>query len=123
MATDIDFSRKQAEAGVWSLVELNFGILCNNLMRLKPFLRAYLPKLLTILGLSSDRSSKPQGGESSKGAGYWRGGKPAHSYQLRSLEEGSSKTKNKTDADGFGHAGSDEAESHQNGSTDSIFRT
>ncbi|KAM5352625.1 hypothetical protein ACJ41O_005347 [Fusarium nematophilum] len=104
MATHIDFTRKQAEAGVWSLVELNIGIVCNNLMRLKPLLNRYLPKLLTMLGLSSG------------------------SYQLRSLEHGNpegryNNIKDPVAVREHGFDDSDKAPSRQNGSTDSILRT
>ncbi|KAH6972355.1 hypothetical protein BKA56DRAFT_116503 [Ilyonectria sp. MPI-CAGE-AT-0026] len=125
MATSLDFSRKQAEAGVWSLVELNFGILCNNMMRLKPFLNRYLPKLLTLLGLSSARS-KPQADSSTRGDRNWRRGKPSHSYQLRSLEANEPRRKyeggTEVHVDEYGIEGSDKAASRQNGSTDSILR-
>ncbi|KAF7558271.1 hypothetical protein G7Z17_g113 [Cylindrodendrum hubeiense] len=126
MATSIDFSRKQAEAGVWSLVELNFGILCNNLMRLKPFLNRYLPKLLTILGLSSGRSKQQPESSTARGdRSNWRRGKPSHSYQLRSLEANEPRRKYENDndvSDGYGIEGSDKAASRQNGSTESILR-
>ncbi|KAM5380994.1 hypothetical protein ACJZ2D_003303 [Fusarium nematophilum] len=132
MATHIDFTRKQAEAGVWSLVELNIGIVCNNLMRLKPLLNRYLPKLLTMLGLSSGRSSKRQGESSARvngGGGNWRvGGRPSHSYQLRSLEHGNpegryNNIKDPVAVREHGFDDSDKAPSRQNGSTDSILRT
>ncbi|KAJ3540210.1 hypothetical protein NM208_g5164 [Fusarium decemcellulare] len=120
MATHLDFTRKQAEAGVWSLVELNIGIVCNNLMRLKPLLNRFLPRLLTILGFSG-RSSKRQGESSSRANGNWRvGGRPSHSYQLRSLERGGSK---KHVIQEVGFQSSDKEHSRQNGSTDSILRS
>ncbi|UPK95843.1 hypothetical protein LCI18_006778 [Fusarium solani-melongenae] len=120
-ATDIDFTRKQAEAGVWSLVELNFGIVCNNMMRLKPLLNRYLPRLLTKLGLSTGKSSKRHGDGSSRANGNWRmGGRPSHSYQLRSMERRDPQGKHHDDKDGFDH--SDKAASRQAGSTDSILR-
>ncbi|KAK7428023.1 hypothetical protein QQZ08_005454 [Neonectria magnoliae] len=58
LAISAEFSRKQAEVGVWSMVELDFGILCNNMMRLKPFLNRDLPRLLTALGLSLKKTFK-----------------------------------------------------------------
>ncbi|KAM0420462.1 hypothetical protein ACHAPT_011754 [Fusarium lateritium] len=120
-ATNIDFTRKQAEAGVWSLVELNIGIVCNNMMRLKPLLNRYLPTLLTKLGLSTGKSSKRNGDNSARGNASWRvGGRPSHSYQLRSMERERSQGKHHDDQDGFDH--SDKATSRQNGSTDSILR-
>lgn len=123
MATNPDFTRKQAEAGVWSLVELNMGIVCNNLMRLKPFLRTYLPRVLTFLGLTA--KSKQQGGDQSKSSGNWRG-RPSHSYQLNSLEHDdphhrSFRKEPSVDATGFGD--SDKEPSRHNGSTDDILRS
>jgi|SRR5689334_8531472 hypothetical protein len=123
MATNPDFTRKQAEAGVWSLVELNMGIVCNNLMRLKPFLRTYLPRVLTFLGLTA--KSKPQGENPSKSSGNWRG-RPSHSYQLNSLEHEDPHHKSfrkepSVDEAAFGDL--DKEPSRHNGSTDDILRS
>ncbi|KAF5650122.1 uncharacterized protein FTJAE_687 [Fusarium tjaetaba] len=123
MATNPDFTQKQAEAGVWSLVELNMGIVCNNLMRLKPFLRTYLPRVLTFLGLTA--KSKQQGEIQSKSSGNW-GSRPSHSYQLNSLEHddphhSSFRKEPSVDETGFGD--SDKEPSRHNGSTDDILRS
>ncbi|VUC37417.1 unnamed protein product [Clonostachys rosea] len=91
MATDPNFSRRQAEAGVWSLVELNLGILCSNLMRMKPFLRAYLPKLLTILGLSSGSASNTPGHDMS--TGHWSRRSHSRGYKLHSVGNENSQSK------------------------------
>lgn len=64
-----DFSLKQAEAGVWSIVELNLGIVCANLMRMKPLLRRYLPVFLEKRGFSSGKDSRRQEDSSSRGSG------------------------------------------------------
>ncbi|KAK7213016.1 hypothetical protein V2G26_020194 [Clonostachys chloroleuca] len=98
MATDPNFSRRQAEAGVWSLVELNLGILCSNLMRMKPFLRAYLPKLLTILGLSSGSASNTPGHDIS--TGHWSRKSHSRGYKLHSIGNENSQSKS-LDADGM----------------------
>ncbi|KAF4948493.1 hypothetical protein FSARC_13730 [Fusarium sarcochroum] len=122
MATHLDFSRKQAEAGVWSLVELNIGIVCNNLMRLKPLLNQYLPRLLTVLGLTSGKSK--QQGETSTRTNGWRG-RPSHSYQLQSIENGETHDNNygkKGTAQDHVSESSDKIPSHHNGSTESILR-
>ncbi|KAI9896350.1 hypothetical protein N3K66_008522 [Trichothecium roseum] len=72
-----DFTAKQAEAGIWSIVEINFSILCSNLMRMKPFLNHYLPAIIAKLGLSSRLSDDKRkrvagggGGEGSWNTGY-----------------------------------------------------
>ena len=92
-----DFSAKQAEAGIWSIVEINLAILCNNLMRMKPFLSQYLPSIMTKLGLSSSRMSADKRGRSGGSDGppggvRWAnvtiGGSERlgdHSYQLHSV--------------------------------------
>ncbi|KAK7403522.1 hypothetical protein QQX98_010700 [Neonectria punicea] len=123
LAISADFSRKQAEAAVWSMVELNFGILCNNMMRLKPFLNRYLPRLLTVLGLSSKKTSK-KGESSTRGDRNWRPGKPSNSYQLRSLEGGEPARGKYPQAhvDEYPIDDSDKAASRQTGSTESILR-
>ncbi|ROT42261.1 hypothetical protein SODALDRAFT_341750 [Sodiomyces alkalinus F11] len=74
LAESPDFSLKQAEAGVWSIVELNLGIVCANLMRMKPFLRRYLPVFLEKLGFSLGKSRVRMNG------------KHSHSFQLHSIE-------------------------------------
>jgi len=89
-ATNPDFTRKQAEAGIWSLVELNMGIVCNNLMRLKPFLNRYLPKFLSYLGLSSGKSKqKKSDSPKSISKGKWKR-KSSQGYQLHSIGNGDS---------------------------------
>ncbi|CZR47249.1 uncharacterized protein FPRO_08623 [Fusarium proliferatum ET1] len=123
MATNPDFTRKQAEAGVWSLVEPNMGIVCNNLMRLKPFLRTYLPRVLTFLGLTA--KSKHQGDSPSKSSGNWRA-RPSHSYQLNSLEHEDPHHKRfrkepSVEEAAFGDL--DKEASRHNGSTDDILRS
>ncbi|KAI0023811.1 hypothetical protein F4780DRAFT_776435 [Xylariomycetidae sp. FL0641] len=41
-----DFTWHQAMAGICSVAELNVGVACNSLVRLKPFMRKHLPKLM-----------------------------------------------------------------------------
>ncbi|KAF5722193.1 integral membrane protein [Fusarium mundagurra] len=125
MAINPDFTRKQAEAGVWSLVELNMGIVCNNLMRLKPFLRTYLPRVLTFLGLTAKSKQQGENQSKSKSSGNWRG-RPSHSYQLNSLEHDdphhrSFRKEPSVEAAGLGDL--DKEPSHHSGSTDDILRS
>lgn len=120
LANSTDFSRRQAEAGVWSIVELNIGIACANLMRLKPFLRTYLPGLVSKLGFSSGKNSKrPQEESSSRGLSTWRNGKHSHSIQPHSVDGGKSR-----DRDGRGgmDPGKVKGMHRDDGSTDSILR-
>ncbi|KAF5018397.1 hypothetical protein F66182_9626 [Fusarium sp. NRRL 66182] len=121
-ATNPDFTLKQAEAGIWSLVELNMGIVCNNLMRLKPFLNRYLPQLLSFLGLTSGKS-KQTGDNSARTSSNWRG-RPPHSYQLHSVGKGDNDKSHNKEPRAHEHVFEDldKEPSRQNGSTDSILR-
>jgi hypothetical protein len=121
-ATNPDFTLKQAEAGIWSLVELNMGIVCNNLMRLKPFLNRYLPKLLTYLGLSSGRS-KQKKTDSVDIKGNWKR-KSSQGYQLHSIGNGDNDESynKKAGIQAKVFEKSTKESSGHNGSTDSILR-
>ncbi|KAH7192777.1 uncharacterized protein B0J16DRAFT_411449 [Fusarium flagelliforme] len=123
-ATNPDFTRKQAEAGIWSLVELNMGIVCNNLMRLKPFLNRYLPKFLSYLGLSSGKSKqKKSDSPKSISKGKWKR-KSSQGYQLHSIGNGDSnersRKKSDTEDDRLESLGRDT--SHPNVSSERIWK-
>ncbi|KAL8294715.1 hypothetical protein RB597_007691 [Gaeumannomyces tritici] len=60
-----DLTWAEAVLGLWSVVEVNLGILCACAMRLKPHARAYLPRL----GLGVLFSAPPPPGD-----GGWPGG-------------------------------------------------
>ncbi|KAH6850693.1 hypothetical protein B0I37DRAFT_119276 [Chaetomium sp. MPI-CAGE-AT-0009] len=88
MVANPDFTFTQCSAAVWSLLEMNLGILCNSLVALKPFVRQHLPGLFSSNGWGSGQQ-KPSGGSSS---GYpskrsksraW-----GHTYQLHSVGPG-----------------------------------
>ncbi|KAH7008983.1 hypothetical protein EDB80DRAFT_751514 [Ilyonectria destructans] len=53
LVSSTDFTQTMAEKGVVSVLELNLGIICNNLMRMKPFISRYFPNLLIKFGLST----------------------------------------------------------------------
>jgi len=67
--------------GVWSVVEVNLGIVCGCAMRLKKLIIAYLPKL----GLGSSRS-RSRGASKMLPTGQSSG---SRSYQLHSVQKGS----------------------------------
>jgi cobalamin biosynthesis Mg chelatase CobN len=98
MSYDTDTTYTEAILGVWSIVEVNLGVVCCAAMRLKPLLVRWLPQL----GLSS-WSRKRTNSFGSKGTSS-RGGlrthpRPAHhTSQLHSVQKGSAHT-----ADGDAH--------------------
>ncbi|KAM0368051.1 hypothetical protein ACHAPK_007253, partial [Fusarium culmorum] len=121
-ATNPDFTLKQAEAGIWSLVELNMGIVCNNLMRLKPFLNRYLPQFLTFLGMSGGKS-KQKMTNSVDMNGNWKH-KGSQGYQLHSIGKGdnSESFNKKAGMQDTVFENSTKETMGDNGSTDSILR-
>jgi hypothetical protein len=82
-----DFTFTQCSAAVWSLLEINLGILCNCLATLKPFARRHMPCLFTLSsGPSAESSSYVK---RSKNAWERVGGKgPNNSYRLHSVAKG-----------------------------------
>ncbi|KAK8091024.1 hypothetical protein PG994_000529 [Apiospora phragmitis] len=54
VTTSPDVTWTQASACIWSSVELNFGIVCNCMARLRPFVRAHMPKLARQLDYHGD---------------------------------------------------------------------
>ncbi|PGH15073.1 hypothetical protein AJ80_05698 [Polytolypa hystricis UAMH7299] len=106
-----DATYYQAILGVWSIVEVNLGVICACAMRLKPLIKTYLPQL----GIFSSRSRSTNNNKN----------KSQHSYQLHSIQKGS--------AHAHPAAGSsdnhqvyrsykiDDAEGTDNGSTDKIL--
>lgn len=131
MVTNPDITYTQCAAAVWSLLEMNLGILCNSLAALKPFIREFLPGLLSSYGRSGgngDYKSSGQTGPSkrSKGSKAW-----GHGYQLHSVGNGKTEqTATKDNVVVVGHEFSVEYNTGQpnaaittnsGGSTDSIL--
>ncbi|KAK3333295.1 hypothetical protein B0T19DRAFT_398990 [Cercophora scortea] len=90
LSHDDDLTYTEAILGVWSIVEVNLGIICGAAMRLKPLIVRYLPQL----GLFSSRRGGGSKSYGSWGAGKDLGGgtdprKTQHSYQLHSVQKGS----------------------------------
>lgn len=85
MVTNPDVTWTQASAAVLSSLELNLGIVCNSMARLKPFIRTHFPQWAS----SFDASGTPGDYSRSKknnGPISWRGDKASHSYQLGSID-------------------------------------
>ncbi|KAL2166185.1 hypothetical protein VTG60DRAFT_3145 [Thermothelomyces hinnuleus] len=84
MVTNPDFTYTQCAAAVWSLFEMNLGILCNALAALKPFVRTYLPGLFSSHGWGSSGRKTGQTGPSKRS----KSSKWGHGYQLHSVGNG-----------------------------------
>ncbi|KAL3465447.1 hypothetical protein BJX64DRAFT_54589 [Aspergillus heterothallicus] len=84
-----DFTWYEATVCVWSAIELNFGIMCNCLAVLKPFVRLVFPMLIpSSYGYHDDGNNRYH---SSSGAGGGRSHpsrhrKPSGSHQLESFD-------------------------------------
>lgn len=80
-----DVTYTEAILGIWSIVEINLGIICGTSMRLKPFIVTYLPKLNVFSSKqrSTERSYAPWKDVLSKAD------KGQHAYQLHSIQQGS----------------------------------
>ncbi|KAK0649084.1 hypothetical protein B0T16DRAFT_456529 [Cercophora newfieldiana] len=90
MANDPDVTYTEAILGVWSIVEVNLGIVCGSAMRLKPLLRRWFPNL----GLFSSQGKSAANGSpfNSWGASKQLRTDPrntSHTYQLHSVQKGS----------------------------------
>ena len=90
MANDADVTYTEAILGVWSIIEVNLGIICGCAMRLKPLIVRWFPNL----GLFSSRN-KSLG--KSAGFGSWAASKELrtdprnaqHTYKLHSIQKSS----------------------------------
>lgn len=67
---------------MWSTLELNIGLICISLARLKPFVKRYLPRLASFGGFNAT-----EGKSSSRN---WGGTSGHHTYQLHSVQASSS---------------------------------
>ncbi|KAK8128455.1 hypothetical protein PG984_009563 [Apiospora sp. TS-2023a] len=59
MTLSSDVTWAQASLAIWSSIELNFGIACNCLARLRPFVRAHMPTLERFLGHHNNSDATP----------------------------------------------------------------
>lgn len=100
--TDPDITYTQAYMALWSCLELNFGIICNCLAMLQPFLRAHMPRLADrIMGTSGSHDSPRRGpgddrspddtlvtiGKHNVRRPWLRGDRGTHSYVLHSIDK------------------------------------
>ncbi|KAK3392370.1 hypothetical protein B0T20DRAFT_54586 [Sordaria brevicollis] len=111
----VDITYEEGVLGVWSIIEVNLGIVCGCGMRLKQLIQRYWPKLgMGSWGSSAKRSqvthdtSGMRTGEFGNGDGHVHGTKQDGKYQLHSIQKGNKDETFVTVEDG--------------GSTDSILR-
>ncbi|KAL4952949.1 hypothetical protein BDW69DRAFT_200444 [Aspergillus filifer] len=103
LPTTADTTYTQAELGIWTVCEVNLGIICASAMRFKSLIRTYLPKISLFSSRSRSRTamgterqydpaSRSAGWRSQ--AGYGNGSQNAKrmrgSYQLHSVQKGNS---------------------------------
>ncbi|KAG9235687.1 hypothetical protein BJ875DRAFT_458489 [Amylocarpus encephaloides] len=59
-----DVTYTQPRAAIWSCVELNLGIFCTSVVVLKPFIKQYMPRLLSFSGRTSENSNSRSNAQS-----------------------------------------------------------
>ncbi len=91
MNGDTDTTYTEAILGVWSIVEVNLGIICGAAMRLKPLLVRWLPQLgLFSSSFRSKSNGKFMGSMGTSSRGLRTDPRPGqHNYQLHSVQKGS----------------------------------
>ncbi|KAF3764795.1 hypothetical protein M406DRAFT_331113 [Cryphonectria parasitica EP155] len=83
---DVDTTYAEARVGVWSSVEVNIGIMCVSMARLKPFMQRYFPNFLS---LGSSHGNSNYKGASSYGPNT-SGRRPTYNaYELHSVQPSS----------------------------------
>ena len=86
MVTNPDVTWTQASAAIFSVLELNLGVACNSMARLKPFIRMHFPQWAGSFGNSNHTPAGYHRSDRNKGELPLRGDKVSHSYQLGSIE-------------------------------------
>ncbi|KAH7160034.1 hypothetical protein B0J13DRAFT_119537 [Dactylonectria estremocensis] len=84
LTPEADFTYKLAQSSVWSILEMNLGIVCCNIMRMKPFADRYFPSLTAALGISAAGSSS-QNAQQGAYSHASRASEPARGTQLRDM--------------------------------------
>ncbi|KAK9418094.1 putative Integral membrane protein [Seiridium unicorne] len=82
----VDVTYTEAILGVWSIVEVNLGIICSCSMRLKPLVVKYLPQLGFFSSYSRSTGKATYG---SWGNGLGDESRSQHTYQLHSVQKSS----------------------------------
>ncbi|KAK3321992.1 hypothetical protein B0H66DRAFT_619329 [Apodospora peruviana] len=122
-----DLTYTEAILGIWSIVEINLGVICGCAMRLKPLVVRYAPWVGLLASSRKGRSSKTPYGASWDARKDLRTDDRAvkHTYQLHSVQKGSS---NPISEDGKIYVEQDSGKSSRldnrtggSGSTDSIL--
>ncbi|KAL3463679.1 hypothetical protein BJX64DRAFT_287148 [Aspergillus heterothallicus] len=117
LPTTADTTYTQAVLGIWTIAEVNLGIICACAMRFKRLITTYLPKLSLFVSSSSEGSKSRSRYRLRKAKAVLvyderadrfqpearRGG---HSYQLHSVQSGSAGGGRTEDGDGNGGMGS-----------------
>ncbi|KAF4965114.1 hypothetical protein FSARC_7053 [Fusarium sarcochroum] len=85
MKDNPDITWTQANASLWSCIEMNTGIICQSLAHMKPFVRQHLPWLHKIIAGTTKPKSYPGQADNSQSFKQWRGDKASHGYQLHSI--------------------------------------
>ncbi|KAL2173025.1 uncharacterized protein P884DRAFT_213180 [Thermothelomyces heterothallicus CBS 202.75] len=94
MFNDTDTTYTEAILGVWSIVEVNLGIICGAAMRMKPLLMRWLPQLSLFSSTAKSKSNgkSPHGFLGTSSAALRTDPRKAqHTYQLHSIQKGSAK--------------------------------
>ncbi|CAI7670134.1 unnamed protein product [Penicillium manginii] len=81
--TTEDVTYTEAILGIWSMVEINLGIVCACAMRMKRLIATYLPRL-SLFSTNPSHTAKISHGSDLKR--FQPNGRGEHSYQLHSLQ-------------------------------------
>jgi hypothetical protein len=78
-----DVTYTEAILGIWSMVEINLGIVCACAMRMKRLIATYLPRLSLFSSNPSNTAKTSHGSDLRR---FQPNGRGQHSYQLHSLQ-------------------------------------
>ncbi|CAI7578812.1 unnamed protein product [Penicillium viridicatum] len=84
--TAVHSTNTEGVVGIWSLFEINLGIICACAMRLKRLISVYLPRFSLFSSRSTAKLSEEPAAERFQPKGY----RAQHSYQLHSIQDGNS---------------------------------
>ena len=120
MVDNPDFTFTHGSTALWSIVEMNLGVLCNCLAVMKPFARRHMPYLLS--SSTGTGATEPTYGKRSKSNGKSWG----HSYQLHSVGKGKMDAQDRESDSGSGRSGAggglDDAPKHNDITVDHQFK-